>query len=94
MNVEKVTILEILPIGYFKQGHIPGAIQTDVGDVLLIVDKLGLNQQSPIVTYCASETCQNSHQAAKVLRSKGFENVKILAGGKKDWLESGFNLIK
>lgn len=94
INTEKVTILEILPMAYFKQGHLPGAVQAEVGDIVLMINKLGLNSQSPIITYCASETCPNSHQAASVLEANGFMNVKVYAGGKKEWLELGLNLIK
>lgn len=94
IDTEKVTIFEVLPMPYFTQGHLPNAIQAEVSDIELMTKKLGLNQESAIITYCASETCQNSHQAAGVLESLGFKNVSVYSGGKKDWLDSGFILNK
>ena len=38
-----------------------------------------------MVVYCASETCQNSHQAAAELTRLGYVDVRVYAGGKLDW---------
>lgn len=88
-----ITVFEILPMPYFVQGHLPRAIQAEVGEIELMAKRLGLNSESQIITYCASETCPNSHQAANLLESLGFKNVSVYSGGKKDWLDSGFKLL-
>jgi len=44
---------------------------------------------APVVVYCASDTCQNSHIAARVLEQIGYTDVAVYAGGKKDWSEAG-----
>ena len=46
------------------------------------------DKSAEIVVYCASETCQNSHIAAKQLEQMGYTHVAVYAGGKKDWSEA------
>ena len=48
----------------------------------------------PIVVYCASETCRNSHQAAEVFKMLGYTDVAVYPGGKKDWEEAGLAFEK
>jgi 3-mercaptopyruvate sulfurtransferase SseA len=42
-----------------------------------------------IVVCGASETCRNSHIAAGVLTSLGYQNVRIFPGGKREWEAAG-----
>ena len=51
-------------------------------------------KDAPIVVYCASDTCMNSHQAAERLAAQGYSNVYVYAGGKKDWQQAGLKLEK
>jgi rhodanese-related sulfurtransferase len=44
----------------------------------------------PVMEYCASERCQDSHRAAKRLNGIGLEEVSVYAGGKADWKERGY----
>jgi rhodanese-related sulfurtransferase len=50
------------------------------------------DKEQAIVVYCASATCQNSHQAAADLEKRGYRNVAVYPGGKADWVEAGLRL--
>ena len=49
-------------------------------------------REAEIVVYCASNTCQNSHIAARRLEQLGYTRVAVFAGGKKEWVEAGLSL--
>jgi rhodanese-related sulfurtransferase len=84
-------LIEALPRRYYDSGHIPGAHPLPPDEyeraTELIPDK-----SRPIVVYCASATCRNSHQAAAFLAMRGYANVAVYAGGKQDWTEAGLRL--
>ena len=87
-------LLEALPEMYYRKGHLPGALlfpHTEVPERAARL--LPPPAQAPeIVVYCASVTCQNSHQAARQLRELGYANVRVYAGGKKEWEAAGLPL--
>ena len=85
-------LLEALPELYFAQGHLPGAKQFPHEEVEAVAPKLLTDKSASIVLYCASETCQNSHQAARLLERMGYEDVRVYGGGKKDWEAAGLPL--
>ena len=86
-------IFEALDKKYYDSGHIPTArlLQPEEIDrVASIVTDKG----QAIVLYCASVTCQNSHQAAARLANQGYRDVAVYPGGKADWVEAGLRLEK
>lgn len=87
-----VRILEALPPKYFHQGHLPGAKQLDYQNAVAHAERLHVTKADRVIVYCASDTCANSHEAAKALTEAGFTNVAVYGGGKKDWLEAGLAL--
>ena len=89
---QPVRILEALPPKYFHQGHLPGAKQLDHANAVAHAERLHLAKTDRVILYCASDTCANSHEAAKALIEAGFTNVAVYAGGKKDWVEAGLSL--
>jgi rhodanese-related sulfurtransferase len=89
-----LVLLEALPEKYYRSGHLPGAValapdQVDRQAATLIPDRA-----APVVVYCASETCNNSHQAAARLSQLGYQDVTVYPGGKAEWQELGFPLVK
>jgi rhodanese-related sulfurtransferase len=46
-------------------------------------------KEAPVVVYCASATCQNSHIAAERLSLLGYKDVQVYVEGKKDWIDAG-----
>lgn len=89
---QPIRVLEALPPKYFHQGHLPGAKQLDHANAVAHAERLHVSKTDRVVVYCASDTCANSHDAAKALAEAGFANVAVYAGGKKDWVEAGLPL--
>jgi rhodanese-related sulfurtransferase len=87
-------VLEALPPKYFLDGHLPGARHFPHDHARSLAPVLLPDKKAPIVVYCASATCQNSHVAAQILSSMGYADVSIYSGGKKDWVEAGLPLEK
>jgi phage shock protein E len=65
----------------FAHGHIEGALNVPVGEITRRASDIG-PLDGPVVLYCASGT--RSAAAARLLRSKGFSNVKNL-GAMSRW---------
>ncbi len=84
-----LVLLEALPSKYFVQEHLPGARHLPPDRVADVADLLVPGKDTPVVVYCASSTCRNSHNAASELESLGFTNVSIYADGKADWVDAG-----
>jgi rhodanese-related sulfurtransferase len=86
-------VFEALDKKYYDNGHIPTARMlppTEIDRVSSIV----ADKDQAIVLYCASATCQNSHQAAAHLEKQGYRNIAVYPGGKADWVEGGLRLEK
>jgi rhodanese-related sulfurtransferase len=81
-------LLEALPPKYYLEGHLPGAIHFPHDRVRALAGAIAPDKNTDIVVYCASASCRNSHIAATTLASLGYGNVKVFAGGKKEWLEA------
>jgi rhodanese-related sulfurtransferase len=82
-------LLEALPERYFAQKHLPGALHFPHDQVAELAPRIVPDRSTPIVVYCASRTCQNSHIAAQRLAQLGYVDVAVYAGGKQDWEEAG-----
>ncbi|HEX2215359.1 MAG TPA: rhodanese-like domain-containing protein [Xanthobacteraceae bacterium] len=85
-------LLEALPARYYLEGHLPGALHMPHDRVRALAPRLAPDKAAAIVVYCASDTCQNSHIAARTLESLGYTDVRVYAGGKKDWVDAGLPL--
>lgn len=82
-------LLEALPAQYFDDWHLPGARNMPHDAVAELAPRLASHKTAPVVVYCASSTCQNSHIAANRMKQLGYSDVRVYAEGKKDWLEAG-----
>ena len=82
-------LLEVLPETYYQQGHLPRARLLPPDRVRELARDLAPTKAAPVVVYCASQTCKNSHDAAKVLGDAGYTNVRVYVGGKADWQDAG-----
>jgi rhodanese-related sulfurtransferase len=83
------TLVEALPEKYWRDWHLPGALNLPHDRVRELAPVLLPDRSAEIVVYCASRTCQNSHIAARVLEQMGYANVAVYPGGKQDWQEAG-----
>jgi rhodanese-related sulfurtransferase len=85
-------VLEALPETYYRQGHLPGARLFPTETAREHAKSVAPRRDAPIVVYCASETCSNSDQVAKLLADTGYTNVAVYKGGKADWQAAGLPL--
>lgn len=87
-------LLEALPQRYYDEGHLPGAQHFPHTEVGARAKAQLPDKTLPIVVYCASETCRNSHTAAALLLNLGYESVAVYLEGKAGWLASGRALVR
>lgn len=92
-NGSRVTLVEALPEKYWREGHLPGALQIDYTEVEEKARALLPDKGARIVVYCASAECQNSTRAARTLEALGYTDVHEYAGGKQHWVEAGLPLV-
>ena len=84
-----VTVLDVRPSEEYRAGHIPGAISIPLKELELRLSSLPQNQE--IVAYCRGPYCVLAVQAVELLRSKGF-NALRLEEGIQDWRAMGFSV--
>lgn len=85
-------LFEALDKKYYDHGHLPTARILPPTEVDDVVDATIASKDAPIVIYCASDTCRNSHEAAAHLLTRGFRKVAVYPGGKQDWVDAGLRL--
>ena len=81
-----VTLLDIRPKDEFAMGHIPGAVQVDLGSLDAMAGVL--NNATEIIAYCRGPYCVYSHQAVARLRQMGHA-ARRLDGGLPEWRAEG-----
>ncbi len=71
----------------FEDGHIQGALAAPVEDFDDVYEEIApkLKTAEMIITYCDGERCPLSHELAKRLKTRGFDNVYVLKNGWKLW---------
>jgi phage shock protein E len=72
---EGARLVDVRSPGEFAGGHIDGALNVPVGEIGDRASEIG-PPDKPVVLYCASGA--RSAAAARMLRAKGFLNVKNL----------------
>ncbi len=90
---EHIVVGEVLGLEYFRRGHIPTAVPMPPASVLQVAHAVAPERTRPIVLYCASVTCQNSHVAAEALTQAGYTDVRVFAGGKAEWQDAGLPIV-
>ncbi|MDH3798152.1 MAG: metalloregulator ArsR/SmtB family transcription factor [Desulfobacterales bacterium] len=73
-----VTVLDVRPVEEYNAGHIPGAISIPLKELQLRL--LDLPHDQEIVAYCRGPYCVLSIQAVEMLRSRGFQAVRLEEG--------------
>lgn len=85
-------IVDVRPYLFFKQGHIPGAI--NLAKVYYIRDfsrhekTLYAAENKKIVLYCSSADCEDASFVAKKLFDTGLKKVHVFTGGWAEWEEA------
>ena len=76
----------------FAASHLPGAINIPPGSVDERAPRRIPDQESEIVVYCTSPTCDASVEVGQRLLELGYRNVRHYPGGKDEWKEAGLPL--
>ncbi len=87
-QIEKHTVqlIDVRTPAEYESGHINGARLINFFDTTAFHSKIDrLDKTKPVYLYC--RTGKRSHQAAIILRDKGFKHVYDLAGGYNNWLK-------
>lgn len=78
-------IVDARDVVQFEKEHIPGAVNIEWRQVL--ARRPELPKDKPILIYCNTGTL--SAQAGFALRVAGFDNLRILQGGMREWQAKG-----
>jgi rhodanese-related sulfurtransferase len=87
-------LFEALGVTYWKEGHLPGALALPPDELAQRLAAMALDRAKPVVVYCASATCANSHQVATKMTAMGYADVRVYEGGKADWIDAGLPLAR
>jgi rhodanese-related sulfurtransferase len=68
----------------YKSGHVPGAIH--INHETFDGTELPSNFNSSLVFYCSNPMCRKAPNAAKLAKSKGYLNAKVLSAGISGWM--------
>ena len=86
MKLGLVTLLDVRPADEFALGHLPGALNLQLGELKRRLAKLDKSKE--IVAYCRGPYCVLSYEAVALLRARGF-NVRRLEDGLPEWRAAG-----
>lgn len=80
----------------YKAGHIPRALNLPFEEFEQYYPKVEplLSKNKNIITYCDGIECEVSLFLARILKTKGFENLKIFFGGWTEWNKAGLPVQK
>lgn len=82
-----VTVLDVRPSVEYQQGHIVGAINVPVEELLARLDELGTSDS--IVAYCRGPYCVYADETVRLLRDHGLP-ARRLVDGYPEWAAAGF----
>lgn len=78
MREGSVVLLDVRPGEEFAAGHLPGAINIELGELEVWLKTLP--EHSSIIAYCRGAMCMLSADAVTVLRAHGHQAQRLLGG--------------
>jgi len=86
----KSVIIDARPSKKYVTGHVPASINIPDTKFDEFYGQIqDLNKSKELITYCGGWKCVKSAKLANMLKSKGFENVKVYQAGFPAWEKSG-----
>jgi polyisoprenoid-binding protein YceI len=87
-----VRVIDTLPPEYYGQGHIPGACNACVYEMVFLgtVAEITAGPDIPIVVYGSSDRSRGAAVAVEKLGRAGYLDVRELAGGLEAWQSAGY----
>lgn len=90
INHYSATVIDLRPADIYKKGHIIGSIRASLADFKL--PKMQQYKDKPIILVCSRGV--ESQAAAQSLRTQGFAQIMVLAGGLAAWQNTNLPLVK
>jgi rhodanese-related sulfurtransferase len=81
--IDGVRVLDIRQEAEFRAGHVPGALNIELGDLPGTLDRL---TDVPTVVMCGHG--ERAMGAASLMAGQGFTQVNVLVGGPEDWADA------
>ena len=89
---EDLFLVDVREAGEYEGGHIPGAVNISVNELPSRVKELPPDRNARIIVYCA--TGRRSAYAAMFLRVYGYNDVRTLVHGIREWTGLGYPVEK
>lgn len=87
-NSESFYLVDVREDNEWEKGHLPGAIHLGKGIIERDIAQRIPSTQMEVVLYCGGGS--RSALAADALREMGYTNVASMAGGYREWLNTGY----
>ncbi len=89
MQDKDVIVLDVRPSEEYKNGHIAGALSVPLSELKNKLKEIPQDRQ--IVAYCRGPYCVLSAEAMEILRTAGYQAIR-LKEGLPEWKEAGLPL--
>ena len=80
-------VLDVRTAQEFNQGHVPGAVNVDIGDPQFKTKIASLDKSRTYLVHCAKGV--RSARATKIMAPLGFTDILDYHGGFEEWKKSG-----
>jgi len=92
----EVVVLDVRSKDAYDAGHLPGAFSFPLAEFDAVFPRLLdlVKKESAILVYCSGIDCSDSHTFAGQLLAFKFTQVRVYAGGFREWQEMGFEIEK
>lgn len=82
-------LFEVLPVGYWRKQHLPGAVSAPPAEAVAIITERVPDRDAEVVLYCWDTDCPQARHAAHALVARGYTRVREYHEGKADWIAAG-----
>jgi 3-mercaptopyruvate sulfurtransferase SseA len=89
---QDIVIVDTQPVEYFREAHIPGAVNLPYTD--RIRTPVNLPRTKTLVLYCPCQNEEESTEMALKLEKLGCSKLKLLQGGLPRWRELNYPTVK
>jgi len=89
---QDIVIVDTQPVEYFREAHIPGAVNLPYTD--RIRTPVNLPRTKTLVLYCPCQNEEESTEMASKLEKLGYSKLKLLQGGLPRWRELNYPMVK
>ena len=88
---QDIVIVDTQPSEYFREAHIPGAVNLPYSD--RIRTPVNLSRTKTLVLYCPCQNEEESSEMASKLEKLGYSKLKLLQGGVPRWRELNYPMV-